>query len=101
LCENGAFLAVKEKKLDRRVEEVTGRAPDHDAVERAVCRIHDELAFDFGGQAATRAGSLIQIGGTVEKYHRAAHINFALPPCSGLAGISTPAALTRAELPIP
>ena len=101
LCGNGTFLAVKEKKFDRRVEKVTGWAPDHDAVERAVSRIHDELALDFGGTTTTRAGIGIQIGGTVEKYHRAAHIYFAFPPCSGLAGISTPAAITRAGLPVP
>jgi hypothetical protein len=80
LCGSGTSLAVEEKGFDRRVEKVTGRASDHDAVERAVRRIQDELAPDFGGKTAARAGTFIQISGAIEKCHRAAHVDFAFPP---------------------
>jgi hypothetical protein len=79
MCGNGTCLAAKEEKFDRPVEEVAGRAPDHDAFKRAVCRIQHEPAPDFGGQATSRAGVFIQIRGTIEKHHPATHVSLAFP----------------------
>jgi len=62
--------AVAGEEFDGRAEPVVGRAPDHDAFDRAIGRFGEEPAHDLGGQRASGRRVIIGVCRAVKESHR-------------------------------